>query len=202
MLLTMQQIIYLTNAICEETGHSSPEMMRKFGLNYGVFDGKNVRTVDLSGKMKLAGEYYPLNEVENGFIADDTMGFRNAWGLLGYSAFYDGHKYAMPSLEVYYFNPNLHREDERDTYLSESKAKEYTHLFARHLEEIFQSSLIDGHIMICESDGMNDRNTIGIMLPFDYLAERFPNYEPYKKWLINLIQRFDEEYDVPKAMSA
>ncbi len=77
--------VYLTNACCE-AAHGQEAHFNELGLSYGEYEG----------------QFYPLTEDEEKFIAEDEVySFDGRMlAMMGYTALYRGKKYFMPSIEL------------------------------------------------------------------------------------------------------
>lgn len=149
---------YMTNATCEIGGVTKGDLDR-LSLESGEFDG----------------EFYPLTERENEFIADDVIvsadGLKTA--LMGYSVLYHGRKHAMPTIEMPVGAD--HDAPDHETVLADARA--YAERIAPKVDKY------NGEVLIDET--MPDRICIGLAIPFTMITvDDYDDWAAKVAWLM------------------
>ncbi len=148
--------LYLTNGTCEATHDYIEELLTKAGIPFG----------------NAEGEFYPLTEDEEKFIAEDVADLGDGIeAILGYTSLYKGKKYLMPSVELCFGE---------GTFTTEKYALD----FANELKQKFQDriSQVGGHVILSENEEY-DRHVLKLLLPFDYAIAKAKNFDEWKKHL-------------------
>lgn len=146
--------LYLTNGCCESANDAAEELLTKFGLAFGEFDGG----------------FYPLTDAEVTYIAEDVAEVMDGHGALtGYSALYQGQKFLMPSIEVHYGG-----------VLSETAALEYAKGLTNTLKDRIEA--IGGHVFCGENDDV-ERHLVKVLIPFEYAQANANSFDDWKTHL-------------------
>ncbi len=148
--------LYMTNGCCEVTHDYVEDLLVKFGLPAGDFEGG----------------FYPLTKQEERYIGDDLADVADGFGaLLGYSALYQGQKYLMPSIELYFGEDGAVTEEDALAY-GQALKEEYSE----------RLKAIGGHVFL-EENWDNDRHLMQVLIPFDYA---FANAKDLDSWTTHL----------------
>ena len=83
-LIVRDNVTYLTNQGCEDTGHVDALKLAELGLPHGEWDG----------------EFHPLTEAEGLLIAEDVVELFGHFALMGYSVLIGDRKYLAPTIEI------------------------------------------------------------------------------------------------------
>lgn len=148
ILVNGKPLTVLTNGDCEDTGFWTLAQFEAFGLDWGEWNGED----------------YPLTDEEAVYISYDNR-VTPAGGdfLFGYSALYEGQKWAMPSIE--YMHPvDLQGQQEEQRLLEELVAP------------------YRGRVVLDE-EGPEDRLTVLILVPFSALQEAFNDVHDWQRYL-------------------
>lgn len=144
------KLVYMTNAACE-IGQVTKGDLDRLSMESGEFDG----------------EFYPLAEWENEFVAEEAVvsadGLKTA--LMGYSVLYRDRKHAMPTIEMPVGGE--HDAPDHATVLAEARA--YAERITPKIDKYGGEVLIDAT--------MPDRISIGLAIPFMMIT-----FEDYDDW--------------------
>lgn len=149
--------LYLTNACCETTHDYAEDLLKKFGIPYSDAEDEF---------------FYPLTKDEEKFIGHELADVADGFGaLMGYSALYQGQKYLMPSIELYFGD---------DGAVTKEDALEY----GQALTAEFKDRLADigGHVFF-EEEHDSDRHLIQVLVPFEYAMTKAQSFEEWKAHL-------------------
>lgn len=167
--------VFLTNGACE-SAHGSIEVFKALKLPYGVLDKRNGKVLELAEdkpiRMDLGYEFFPLTIAEAALVGPKAFNTPEGHGNMAYSVLYKGKKWACPCLEIEY-----DEDDERGS----NNAK----MVADNLAEMIRPKvgISGGQVLVTYKDGMNDRHTLMILMPFAVLRKHQKNLDGFHKWL-------------------
>jgi hypothetical protein len=164
-----EDIVFLTNGGCEETGQVSEQRLEELGLQYGEFDGSP----------------YPLTDHESNFIGEDVVDIGGFSALLGYSVLFEGAKYLAPTIEIDYFESN----DDANTYPAAQELNLKLGQVASKLAELTGGRYCwenNPAIEFAEGDG---KFVAELMIPIDYAEAHAQDFESWKQHLTELGQK-------------
>jgi hypothetical protein len=166
------EMVFLTNGACEETGQISEERLKALGLQFGEFDGS----------------FYPLTDHEAQFIAEDLIEMGEFGVLTGYSVLFRGGKYLAPTIELDFF------EDD-DLTITKEEASRKNQALKPVLEAI--AAQTGGHYCwesepAVEFSSGDGKFVAELLIPFDYAEQNAHDFESWKQHLIEMGQKAQE----------
>jgi len=161
--------VYLTNGCCESTDHVDAALFERLGLEAGSDHGA----------------FYPLTDRELKYIGEDYADVASGFGAhLGYSALYQGGKYLMPSIELYF--------GEGGNVTSEA-ALAYGKVFVDDVKG--RISGIGGHVFL-EEEHDEDRHLIQVLVPVEYVMSKTEDFDAWKAHLEDVLLKSDLAVEV------
>jgi len=166
--------VYLTNGCCEDTGHVDAALLASLGLEAGEWEG----------------DFYPLTDAEAKYIYEDLADVADGFGAMtGYSALYQGKKFLMPSIELYFGE---------DGIVSEADALAFGKAYAEDVKARVEG--IGGHVFLDEEHDQ-DRHLIQVLVPVEYAMRNAKDFDGWKDHLASTLLKSDLTVESVKAAS-
>ena len=156
-------IIFLTNQGCEDTGQIDEKRLADMGLAIGEFEGAP----------------YPLTEAESQFIAEDVVEIGGHLALTGYSVLIGNRKYLAPAIEIDYEENLPFCYDYEEARQANERLRGVMERLAEATDGYFCWSSEPG-IEFKEGDG---KFVTGIFIPFEYASKHAEGFEQWKDHL-------------------
>jgi len=157
-------VTFLTSQCCEDTGQVGEQNLVTLGLSVGEF----------------CGNPYPLTNLENCFIGDDTTEIAGHMALIGYSVLIRNRKYLAPAIEIDY------GEEHTDTKAKAIKANEQILPILERLADMTGGHFSwepDEAVEFHEGDG---KFVAHLFIPFEYAEEHANGFELWKQHLTDI----------------
>lgn len=160
-----EDMIFLTNQGCEDTGQVDEARLARLGLSYGAFEGSP----------------YPLTDQESQFIGEDVVEIGGHFALTGYSVLIGNRKYLAPTIEIDYTSD----EDCPFSFVY-AEAKEANERLRKTMERLAETT--DGYFCWSAEPGIEFKEGDGkfvseIFIPFEYASKHAENFEQWKAHL-------------------
>ena len=156
--------LYLTTGCCEPTHSYIEDIFADRGIPAGSFDGS----------------FYPLTDAESRYIGDHMVDVADGFGALtGYAALYQGKKYLMPSIELFY--------GQGSDFSSEQLLDFGKKLMAEYRNAI---DSINGHLFLDEEDA-GDRHTLKVLIPIEYAIANANDFDEWSAHLVGTLLKTD-----------
>lgn len=163
--ITEDQLIYLTSAVCEDTGHASAQFLDAMGLPYGSFNG----------------EFYPLTEREIALTADDAANLGGFSALMGYTVLLEGKKYLAPTFELTYGYDTPKSVDKASARSANNNLLEIVRTLATQTDGRYlwdkEPEFESGYV------APRGKYVATVLIPFEYAAA---NASDYNEWVSHL----------------
>lgn len=163
-----EDMIFLTNQGCEDTGQIDENRLTDLGLGYGEFDGAP----------------YPLTDQESQFIGEDVVGIDGQYALLGYSVLIGNRKYLAPTIEIDYT-----ADEDCPFSFNLDQAKEANERFRKTMERLAETT--DGYFYWSAEPGIEFKEGGGkfvteIFIPFEYAIKHAEDFDQWKTHLTKI----------------
>jgi len=169
-----EELVYLTNGCCEDTGHVDAALFAKLGLEAGEWEG----------------EFFPLTDAELKYVYEDVADVADGFGALtGYSALYQGKKYLMPSIELYFGEGGN---------VGDADALAFGKAYVEDVKARVEG--VGGHVFL-EEEHDQDRHLIQVLVPFEYAMANAKDFDGWKDHLAGTLLRSDLTVESVKAAS-
>jgi hypothetical protein len=164
-LVKPEDMIFLTNQGCEDTGQIDETRLTDLGLGYGEFDGAP----------------YPLTDQESQFIGEDVVEIGGHLALTGYSVLIGNRKYLAPAIEIDYT-----ADEDCPFSFNFDQAKEANERLRKTMERLAETT--DGCFCWSAEPGIEFKEGDGkfvseIFIPFEYATKHAENFEQWKAHL-------------------
>lgn len=163
-----EDMIFLTNQGCEDTGQVDELWMTDLGLECGKFDG----------------DAYPLTEQESQFIGEDVAEIGGHLAMTGYSVLIGKRKYLAPTIEIDYNN-----DDDCPFSFTYEQAKAANEKLRNTMERLADTT--EGYFCWESEPAIEFREGDGkfvteIYIPFEYARQHASDFEQWKKHLTEI----------------